>query len=352
MQKSKTILKNKESTKKNRIVCLGIETTAHTFGVGIAVEENGVGRILANARDSYTTKKGGMIPNQAAEHHVEVCGTVLKKALDDSGIKLKDVDVIAFSQGPGIGHTLKIGGFFARNLSVRLNKPLVGVNHCIAHLEITRLVTEAKDPVLLYVSGANTQVIAYEGQKYRIFGETLDIGVGNFLDCFARELGLGFPGGPAIYELSLKSKKYVELPYVVKGMDVSFGGLLTNLKQKIHSPKLGKEYTKEDLCYSAQETTFAMLIEVAERALNHCDKKELVLGGGVACNKRLQEMCQIMCKESGFKFYVPENQYLIDNAAMIAWQGLLQFKVGDILKLEDSFILPYWRTDDVTVNWR
>ncbi|MDP2749668.1 MAG: bifunctional N(6)-L-threonylcarbamoyladenine synthase/serine/threonine protein kinase [Nanoarchaeota archaeon] len=337
------------------MVCLGIETTAHTFGVSIAVEENGQGKILSNVRDSYTTKKGGMIPNQAADHHVDVCDVVLKKSLDEAKIKIDDVDVICFSQGPGIGHTLRIGAFFARCLAHMFGKPLVGVNHCIAHLEIARLVTDATDPVLLYVSGANTQVIAYEGQKYRIFGETLDIGIGNFLDCFARELDLGFPGGPHVYELSLKSKKYIELPYVVKGMDVSFGGLLTNLKQKIHKSAFGKEYTKEDLCFSAQETTFAMLVEVAERALNHCDKRELVLGGGVACNKRLQEMCHKMCKDAGFKFYVPEPQYLIDNAAMIAWLGLLEFKVGNILNVEDSKdskMLPYWRTDDVIVNWR
>lgn len=353
------------------MICLGIESTAHTFGIGIVDDSiNGEGKegknkVIANVKDTYTTKTGGIIPAKAADHHVEVCDTVLKNALETAGRALgkdkfgiKDVDVISYSQSPGIGHCLRIGAMFARCLAVRYKKPLVGVNHCIAHLEIGRLVTDAKDPVLLYLSGANTQVIAYEGNKYRIFGETLDVGIGNFIDSFARELGLGFPGGPAVEKMAKqetedkakarKKSNYVELPYSVKGMDVNFGGLLTNLKHKIKSGK----FKNEDLCYSVQETSFAMMVEVAERALAHCDKQELLLGGGVACNKRLQEMCDRMCKARGAEMFVPENQFLIDNAAMIAWLGLVQFKAGDRLKVEDADIKPYLRTDDIDVHWR
>lgn len=326
------------------MICLGIEATAHTFGIGIIQDK----KVLANVKDSYTTKKGGIIPGKAADHHVEVCDKVLADALKKAKISIEDIDLIAFSQSPGIGHTLKIGAMFARTLAARYDKHIVGVNHCIAHLEIGRLLTAAKDPVLLYVSGANTQVIAYEAGKYRIFGETLDNGIGNFLDAFARELGLGFPGGPKIYELSLKSRNYIELPYVVKGMDTSFGGLLTNLKQKIDSGK----YKKEDLCFSAQETVFAMMVEVAERALAHCNKDELLLGGGVACNKRLQEMCHKMCKTRKAKCYVLENEFNVDNGAMIAWLGILQYNAGQELNIEKAGIDPYIRTDDVKVEWR
>ncbi|MBT4540455.1 bifunctional N(6)-L-threonylcarbamoyladenine synthase/serine/threonine protein kinase [Candidatus Woesearchaeota archaeon] len=330
------------------MIVLGIESTAHTFGIGIVNDSRkGEKKVLANVKDTFTTKKGGIIPAKAADHHVDVCDIVLKDALAIAKLKLEDVNVIAYSQSPGIGHCLKIGAMFARSLSAKYNKPLVGVNHCIAHLEIGRLVTSAKDPVLLYLSGANTQVIAYEGKKYRIFGETLDMGIGNFLDSFARDLGLGFPGGPVV-EIFAKKGKYVELPYSVKGMDMNFGGMLTNLKQKIKSGK----YKKEDLCYSIQETAFAMMVEVAERALAHCDKKELLLGGGVACNKRLQEMCNKMCKARGAKMFVPANEFLVDNAAMIAWLGLLQFKAGDKLKIEKADIKPYLRTDEIEVKWR
>ena len=224
------------------MICLAIESTAHTFGVGVIEDK----KILANVKDSFTTESGGIIPAKAADHHIDVCDNVINDALNKSKININDIDLIAFSQGPGLGHCLRIGAFAARSLSLSLKKPLIGVNHCIAHLEIGRLLfPECRDPVLLYASGANTQIIAYEAGKYRIFGETLDIGVGNFLDSFARHIGLGFPGGPKIYELSLKSKRFIELPYVVKGMDVSFGGLLTNLKQKYNS----KKHSKEDLAY-------------------------------------------------------------------------------------------------------
>jgi glycoprotease/Kae1 family metallohydrolase len=231
---------------------------------------------------------------------------------------------------------------------MQLKKPLIGVNHCIAHLEVARFLTPAKDPVLLYASGANTQIIAYEAGKYRVFGETLDIGIGNFLDSFARALGLGFPGGPKIEKLALEGKRLVKLPYSVKGMDISLGGISTNLKAKIKSG----EYSKEDLCFSVQETTFAMLVEVAERAMAHTGKGELVLGGGVACNKRLQEMCRIMCEERGAKAYFLENQYYVDNAAMIAMAGLEMHESGCSTDVLESAIRPNERTDDVAVTWR
>ena len=199
---------------------------------------------------------------------------------------------------------------------------------------------------MLYASGANTQIVGYEAGKYRIFGETLDIGIGNLLDSFAREIGLGFPGGPKIEQEAKKAKEFIELPYTVKGMDVSFGGLLTNLKQKI------KKHKKEDLCYSLQETVFSMCIEVAERAMAHTGKQELLLAGGVACNQRLQDMANIMCSERKAKCFVPERQFLVDNAAMIAWLGILMHKAGNRLHVEEGKILPYLRTDEVLVNWR
>jgi universal protein Kae1 len=322
------------------MICLGIESTAHTFGAGIVTDS---GKVLANEKDSYENPEGGIHPTEAKKHHIKVAPQVVENALNKAGITPDEIGLVSISQGPGLAPCLVVGMEKARELSRQYRIPLVGVNHCVAHLEIGKLVTEAKDPVLLYVSGANTQVIAYEGGKYRIFGETLDNGVGNFLDAFARYLGIGFPGGPKIAALAEKSRNYVELPYVVKGMDISVGGILTNLRQRI-----GK-CPAEDLAYSAQETVFAMLVEVSERAMAHCEKNELLLGGGVACNKRLKEMCAVMCSERNAKCYVPENQFLVDNAAMIAWLGVLQKNDAG---LEDIDIKPYQRTDDVVVNWR
>ena len=326
-------------------IILGIESTAHTFGIGIVKE----GKILSNVREMYTTESGGIIPVDSAKHHREIANDVYVRSLKDAEISENKIDAIAFSQGPGLPPCLLEGMRFAKFLCKKLNVPLVGVNHCVAHLEVGQI-TGAKDPVLLYCSGANTQVIAYAAGKYRIFGETLDVGIGNFIDNFARDAGIGFPGGPKIEKLALESKNYIELPYSVKGMDVAFSGMLTNLKQK-----LAKGEKMEDLAFSLQETAFAMLIETAERALAHVGKKELLLGGGVACNSRLQEMARIMCEDRGAKCFVPSRSLLVDNGAMIAYLGEimleagLKFEVKDLNKID---ILPRQRTDDVEISWK
>ncbi|MEK6835484.1 MAG: UGMP family protein, partial [Nanoarchaeota archaeon] len=227
--------------------------------------------------------------------------------------------------------------------------PLIPVNHLIAHLEIGKLFTYAKDPVFILATGANTQIIAFEAGRYRIFGETLDIGIGNALDKFGRAINLGFPAGPKIEQLA-KYGKYVELPYVVKGMDLSFSGILT---RAIELYKHGVD--REDLCYSLQETYFSMLTEVTERAMAHINKKEALLIGGVAANKRLIEMLNIMCKERKAKFYFVPIKYSGDQAAMIAWNAILQYKSNkkyyDKLKLEKIDINPNWRVEDVEINW-
>ena len=325
---------------------LGIESTAHTFGVAVVKE----GKILSNVKKNYTTEKGGIIPMEAARHHEKFAEEIFNEALSKSGFDSKDINAIAFSQGPGLSPCLLVGLKKTKSWASKLKIPVVSVNHCIAHLEIGRI-AGAKDPVMLYASGANTQVIAYASGKFRVFGETLDIGIGNFIDTFARYAGIGFPGGPAIEKLASKGKQLIEVPYKVKGMDIALSGILTNLKQKLESGK----YSLQDLAFSIQENVFAMLIEVSERALAHTGKKELLLGGGVACNKRLQEMCKIMCKERGAKFFVPENQFLVDNAGMIAFLGEIMFKSGikiPCTQLGKLDIKPRQRTDDVEVTWR
>ena len=326
------------------MICLGIESTAHTIGVGIVSKKN----VLVNLREAYTTESGGIIPMDAANHHKDVKDDLIKRAIEEfEKLGKGKIDLVSYSRGPGIGPCLQVGKNTAAELAKSLDVPFIGINHCVSHLSVGSLVTPVKDPVMLYASGANTQVIAYEGGKYRVFGETLDQGIGNFLDSFARHVGLGFPGGPKIEKLAKDyTGDYIELPYSVKGMDISLSGLLTNLKNKHDSGK----FTLEGLSYSLQETAFAMLIEVAERAMAHCDKNELLLGGGVAGNARLQEMAGKMCKERGAKCFVPQKSLLIDNGAMIAYQGILEYESGTREKKVD--IRPYERTDDVLVNWK
>ncbi|MFA5126159.1 MAG: KEOPS complex N(6)-L-threonylcarbamoyladenine synthase Kae1 [archaeon] len=338
--------------------CLGIESTAHTFGVSIVQSnidqtdyEKSSCEILSNEKDSYTTEIGGMIPRELAEHHYRVAPLVVKQALEKAGVSLNEINLISFSQGPGIGNPLRCGAITARQLALKKNIPLIGANHCIAHLEIGRKLCNAFDPVMLYASGANTQIICYENNYYRVFGETLDTGIGNFLDSFGRKLGLGFPAGPILDKMYFQGKELIELPYTVKGMDLAFSGLLTSAEKKIPLIEKGL-LRKEDLVYSALHTAFAMLTEVTERALAHTQKKEVVLGGGVGCSKALQEMVEKMCSERGAKLFVPPNGVMVDNAAQIAWLGLLMHSKGKKTSVFSSEILPKQRTDDVKVTWR
>jgi len=298
---------------------LGVESTAHTFGVAVVDMD---GEILSNVKDSYTTESGGMIPLDVRKHHARVSGELYEKALSEASVGEDEIVCVAFSNAPGLAPCLLEGMEFVKRVASRLGVPVVCVNHCVAHLEIGESVG-ARDPVMLYASGANTQVIAYEAGKYRVFGETLDLGVGNFIDTVARFMGLGFPGGPRIQQMAaeyeeegggVRAEGLLELPYSVKGMDVAFSGMQTKIRNL-----LDKGEDKDKIAYSLQEVVFAMLVEVAERALAHTGKKELLLGGGVACNSRLQEMCKIMCKERGCKFFVPEKSLLVDNGAMIAY---------------------------------
>jgi len=324
------------------MLCLGIESTAHTFGAGIADSD---GRILSNTRDTFVPKQGkGIVPREAADHHADVCSRVIGDALRQSGVTLSDIDLIAFAQGPGLPPCLRVGAVAARTLALKLNRPLVGVNHAVGHIEIGKLATGAQDPVILYVSGGNTQVLALAGGRYRVFGETLDIPVGNALDQFAREAGLGNPGGRCVEEAA-RSGKYVELPYVVKGMDLSFAGIVTAALQKL------KQHSVEDICYSLQETCFAMLVEVTERALAHTGKAAVLLVGGVAANKRFSEMIGIMAKERGAKTFVVPQEYAGDNGVNIAWGGILEHRAGRMLEIEKSATDSRWRADEVEVRW-
>ncbi len=324
------------------MICLGIESTAHTFGVGI-VDSNG--KILADTKSVYKPPLGeGIHPRKAFENHILNAKKIILDALKSSNLSIEDVNVIAFSKGPGLPNTLAVGSFLARFLILRFKKSIVGVNHPVAHVEIGKLTTGAKDPVVLYCSGGNTQVIAFTEGRYRVFGETLDIPIGNAFDVLARELGMEMPGGPEI-EKTAKSGKWIELPYVVKGMDLSFSGIVTECKNLI-----GK-VDKKDICYSFQETCFAMLTEATERALAHTGKKEVLITGGVAANRRLKEMIENMCRNRGATAYTVELKYSGDNGVMIAWAGVLASMNGRKDKIEVTTINKDWRIDEAEIEW-
>jgi N6-L-threonylcarbamoyladenine synthase/protein kinase Bud32 len=225
------------------------------------------------------------------------------------------------------------------------------VNHSVAHIEIGKLKTGARDPVTLYVSGGNTIVAAFDSGRYRVFGETLDIALGNCLDVFAREAGLrhkkGMPLGAALEQLAANGKKLVSLPYTVKGMDMSLSGLLTAAINLLHKG----ECKLEDLCFSLQENAFSMVTEVTERALAHTEKKEVLLTGGVAANRRLQSMLNAIAEEHDAKFNVVPREFATDNGAMIAWTGVLAYTHGVVTTVEESFVKLRWRLEKVDAPW-
>lgn len=330
------------------MITLGIEGTAHSIGVGIIQGAQGKCRVLSNVIKTYQPKKGGIHPREAANHHATFLPGLISESVQAAGVDFRKIDLIAFSQGPGLGPCLRTAATAARALALSLDKPLMGVNHCVAHLEIGRgTVGGCTDPVLLYVSGANTQVIAFAEGKYRVFGETLDVGIGNCLDKFGRAMGLEFPCGPKIEQLARNGSAYLPLPYSIKGMDIAFSGLLTAAESYVQKTK-----PVEDVCFSLQETAFAMLTEVTERAMAHTEKQEVLLGGGVASNKRLREMVQTMAQARGATFFVPSKDLCVDNGAMIAWLGLLMYQSGLRMRIEDSVINQRFRTDMVEVTWR
>jgi len=339
------------------MICLGIESTAHTFGIAV-VEKTVEGKcnILSNERDVHTTESGGLIPLELKQHHERVWQNVLENALKNSGKTWKEIDFIALASGPGISPALVAGMQVAKKLALENKKPLLGVNHCVAHIEIGKALTGAKDPIIVYASGANTQIIGYETGYYRVLGETLDVGIGNLLDSFGRSLGLGFPAGPTLDKWYFEGKKLIELPYTVKGMDLVFSGLQTFAEQEWKKQSIGKnteelEQLKRDLAFSLLHTAFAELTEVTERALAHTEKNEVLVVGGVGASKALKEMLEKMCKARKASLYITPLSVVVDNAAMIAWLGLLMHSAGERQSLNKIDINPKWRTDQAKAIW-
>lgn len=333
------------------MLCLGIESTAHTFGCSIIESSDGKfrGRIISDSRDTYKPAEGsGIHPREASRHHCEVSDKVLKDSLTQAKISIKDIDIISYSAGPGLGPCLRVGAVIARTLAAFHGKPLVPVNHAVGHVELGAMLTGANDPLVLLVSGGHTMILAFSQHRWRIFGETLDITIGQLLDQFGRHIGFSSPCGERIEQLASQSSgEYMSLPYIVKGNDVSFSGLLTAAKhaasdQRIHSK----------VSYSLQETAFSMITETAERALSFTSKREFLVVGGVAANKRLARMLKAACKRQKSKLYLCPAKFAGDNGAQIAWAGMLQYiATGKHIEIEQALVYQSWRIDEVDVPW-
>ncbi|MGD0476917.1 MAG: KEOPS complex N(6)-L-threonylcarbamoyladenine synthase Kae1 [Nitrososphaerales archaeon] len=324
---------------------LGVESTAHTFSVSVVSSK---GEILSNAKSIYEPAAGsGIHPFEASQSHLKAAGKVLREAVEESGIAPHRLEAVCYSMGPGLGPCLRVGAVVARTLASTLNKPLVPVNHAVGHIELGCLLTGAKDPVVLLVSGGHTMVIAYSGGRWRVLGETLDLTLGQLLDQFGRHSGLASPCGSVIETAASNSSTYHRLPYSVKGNDVSFSGLLTAAKSMTDS---GESF--ESVSFSIQETAFAMVVEVTDRALAFTGKREVLVVGGVAANARLSEMMTKMALRHSASVSLTPIMYSGDCGAQIAWTGLLAHSAGVQVPISEANVRQSWRLDSVDIPWR
>ena len=324
---------------------LGIESTAHTFSCAIIEMKGKKGKILSDVRKIYRPpNREGIHPREASRHHVEKSSDVLSECLKEANSKINDLDIISYAAGPGLGPCLRVGAVVARSLASFYNIPIYPVNHALGHIELGKLLTGATNPLVLLVSGGHTMLLAFLNKQWRVFGETLDITLGQLLDQFGRSIGFASPCGKNIESLALQSSNYVPLPYSVQGNDVSFSGLLS-------ATKFAAKKNKIDACFSLQETAFAMICETVERALSFTSKKELMIVGGVAANKRLSEMLQEVCARHKCKFFVVPIQYAGDCGSQICWTGLLESRVKNGASIEDTFVTQSWRLDSVSVDY-
>jgi len=325
--------------------CLGIESTAHTFGASVVTDS---GQILSDVRDVHVSAPGkGIHPREAAEHHCEVAACVISNSLSKARVKASKLNGVAVALGPGLGPCLRVGATVARSIAAYFRIPLIPVNHAIGHIEIGILTTGAKDPLVVLVSGGHTAIAAFSGGRWRILGETEDITIGNLFDMFAREVGLPSPAGAEVEKLTEKSSSFLSLPYVVKGNDVSYSGLLTASLAKLRSgAKL------EDVCYSMQEVSCSMLAEAVERSLAYTGKKEILLTGGVAANRTLQRKLEDVAKLHDAVCHVVDSAYTADCGAQIAWTGMLALRAGLAARVDEAHVRPKWRLEDVDIPWR
>lgn len=303
------------------MITLGIESTAHTLGIGICKGS----KVLANILDTYIPKKGGIVPREAADHHAKVLPKALKSALENAGLGIENISLIAFAQGPGIGAPLSIGVHIAKYLGIKYNIPIIGVNHPFAHIFIAETLTKLRNPLAIFTSGANTQIIEKTGDEIFVLGETLDIGVGNLLDKVARELEISPPNGKTLSEHA-EGGRYVQMPYTVKGMNFSFSGILTKAKKIYNEYKGDKDKIRRDIAYSVIETVFSQIIEASERAIFLTGKKNVIACGGVAQNRRFKDMIKTMAKEDRVNVGICPDEYNRDNGAMIAAAGAYLYK--------------------------
>jgi N6-L-threonylcarbamoyladenine synthase len=340
-------------------IILGIESSCDETAASIITEnEQGMPTILSSIVSSQIDvhkKFGGVVPELAARSHIEKIDLITKRAINESGIKMEDIDAVAATAGPGLIVCLSVGLSFGKAVASSLNKPFIAVNHLEGHALSPKLSSELNYPyLLLLISGGHTQFLSVQGLgNYKRLGTTIDDAVGEAFDKTAKLLGIEFPGGPQIeiYAKKGNPKRY-ELPKPIfhrGGCNLSFAGLKTAVL-KI-SKKIKTDQEKYDLAACFQRTIEEILHKKTKIAfkefkkINEIGKNKFVVAGGVAANKRIREVLEELCKEEEFEAIFPPISLCGDNAAMIAMVGLEKFKLSQFNEL-DHPAKPRWPLDE------
>ena len=326
------------------MILLGIETSCDETSIAILIDNN----VIINLVSSQLIHQefGGVVPEYASREHMRLIQNLVKSALKQTGIVLSEIDGVAVTRGPGLMGALLVGLNFAKGLCYSLNKPLLAVNHVEGHIMANFLDhTDLEFPFLcLLVSGGHTQIIEVKDfGDYTILGRSLDDAAGEAFDKAARILGLGYPGGVYIDELSKDGNpKFYDFPRAkIKSnlRDFSFSGLKTSILYLVKQQ--GVEWANEnikDLCASYQQAIVDVLKTNTFLTAEEYGFRKIVLAGGVAANSKLREEFTCIAQKIGVKIYFPSLEYCTDNAAMITRAGIEMMKRNIISPLSVSAV--------------
>ena len=324
---------------------LAVESSCDETSVAVVEDGREVySNVIASQIDTHK-KFGGVVPEIASRQHVEAINTVLKEGLDQAGLKLEDIDIIAATKGPGLIGALLVGLSAGKALALATGKPFVGVNHIVGHVCANYISFKNLEPpfIGLIISGGHTYLIEVKDYvDFTLHGRTVDDAVGEAFDKVARSLGLAYPGGPLIDALAKKGRETIEFPRVMIKEDnynFSFSGLKTAVLNYLNSTRLrGEEIVTEDVCKSFQEAVVDVLLEKSFRLAREKDMDKIVLCGGVSANSRIREAFEERGREENIKIFYPELKLCTDNAAMIASAAYYEYMAGKVD--EENFANP------------
>jgi len=339
-------------------IILGIESSCDETAASVITEnEQGIPIILSNIVSSQVEvhkEFGGVVPELAARAHIEKIDWIVQKAIDESKIKIENIDAVASTAGPGLIVCLSVGLSFGKSFASAMNIPFISVNHLEGHALSPKLNSVLNYPyLLLLISGGHSQYLSVEGiGNYKRLGTTIDDALGEAFDKTAKILGIEFPGGPQIEILAEKGDpdKY-QLPKPIfhkGGCNLSFAGLKTAILKV--SKNIKSEQDKFDIAASFQKTILEIMYKKTKNAFteyekNNLNKKTFVVAGGVAANKKIRSMLINLCEENNYKSIFPPINLCGDNAAMIAMVGLEKFKLKQFNNL-DFPAKPRWPLDE------